>query len=684
MKNKGLTITLLSFFILVSCRNDSGITSSTGINTMNYQGNRAPLRENPFIELPLGSVKAKGWLEEMLIRQKDGATGHLDDLYPLVMGENNGWLGGDGDQWERGPYWIHGLVTLAYTLDDPDLINKTKPWIEWIFKSQRPDGFFGPDTDYKNIPGVNRENAADWWPRMVVLKILKQYYSATGDDRVIELMSAYFRYQLEKLPLQPLNNWTFWARFRGGDNLMVVYWLYNITGEEFLLDLAEIIHEQTFDYTHRFLNTGMIASQENIHCVNLAQGIKEPVVYYQQHPDEKYLNSVKKAFQDLRNFSGQPQGMFGGDEALRNGIPTHGVELCSVVEMMFSLETILAITGEVQFADHLERIAYNALPAQITDDFMNRQYFQQANQVLVTRHDRDFSINHQGTDLCFGFLTGYPCCTSNMHQGWPIFTQNLWFATPDGGVAALVYGPSELTARVADGREIRITEETSYPFEDVIRFTLKSKDKDSIKFPLKVRIPAWSKEAEISINGAVYANPPAGEVFTIEREWLDGDVVVLAIPSEIELNRWHERSVSVDRGPLNFVLKIGENWKKVENKKDPQSYGDSYYEVYPSTPWNYGLIDIPAEEIRNSYRIRRKEDVQQFPWNSDNAPIEIEVKAIQLPNWTLYNGSAGPLPYSVQWGVVTGEEKTLTLIPYGCSTLRISAFPLVGTYSVMH
>ena len=48
----------------------------------------------------------------MLIRQKNGATGQMDTLYPLVMGERNGWLGGDGDQWERGPYWIDGLLPL--------------------------------------------------------------------------------------------------------------------------------------------------------------------------------------------------------------------------------------------------------------------------------------------------------------------------------------------------------------------------------------------------------------------------------------------------------------------------------------------------------------------------------------------------------------------------------------------
>ncbi|RYF54389.1 MAG: hypothetical protein EOO39_39445, partial [Cytophagaceae bacterium] len=149
-----------------------------------YVNNRLPLRANPYVELPLGAIKARGWLNEMLIRQKKGASGRLDELYPLVMGKRNGWLGGDGDQWERGPYWIDGLVPLAYLLDDKELIAKTKPWIEWAINSQLPNGYFGPLNDYPGEPGVQRDNCQDWWPKMVMLKILKQYHSATGDPRV--------------------------------------------------------------------------------------------------------------------------------------------------------------------------------------------------------------------------------------------------------------------------------------------------------------------------------------------------------------------------------------------------------------------------------------------------------------------------------------------------------------------
>src|SRR5690606_14765587 len=219
-----------------------------------YIGNKAPLIEKPYLELPLGTIKPEGWLREMLIRQKNGATGQLDRLYPKVMGERNGWLGGDGDQWERGPYWIDGLLPLAYILDDQELIAKAKPWVEWAIASQQPNGYFGPNTDYPPEPGLQRNNAHDWWPKMVMLKILQQYHSATNDERVIKLMTNYFSYQLQTLPEKPLGNWSFWAEYRAGDNLQAVYWLYNRTGDKFLLDLAKLLHEQSYDFVDMFLN----------------------------------------------------------------------------------------------------------------------------------------------------------------------------------------------------------------------------------------------------------------------------------------------------------------------------------------------------------------------------------------------------------------------------------------------
>lgn len=641
---------------------------------------RAPLRQNAYTLLPLGAITPRGWLKEMLVRQATGATGKLGELYPLVMGKRNGWLGGDGDQWERGPYWIDGLLPLAYILNDKKLIAKTKPWIEWVLNSQQPDGYFGPSKDYGPEPGVQRNNAHDWWPKMVMLKILMQYYSATQDERVVTLMTNYFKYQLQTLPQKPLDNWTFWARYRGGDNLMAVYWLYNITGEKFLLELGDLIYTQTFDYTSAFLNTGLLSTMGSIHCVNLAQGIKTPMIYFQHHPEQKYIDATEKGFRDLMRFNGHANGMYGGDEALHGNNPTQGSEFCSAVELMFSLENILAITGKVSYADHLEKIAFNALPAQHSDDFMTRQYFQQANQVMATRHIRNFDVNHEGTDVLYGLLTGYPCCTSNMHQGWPKFTQNLWYATPDKGLAAMVYSPSEVKAKVAHGVEVVLTEETNYPFDDEIKFTLKLPKKvKSVSFPLHLRIPAWCKKATVNVNGQFFKESEGDNILIVDRVWNNSDVVELKLPMHIFRNRWHENSVSVERGPLVYALKIGESVERIFNTKDPGKYGIEYDEIRPTTPWNYGLLNVAEDKLEEQFIVEKRAASSAYPWNLRNAPLSIRTKAKRIPSWQLYNEMTGPIPYSMTYQLETEKEaEDIILVPYGCTQLRISQFPVVG------
>jgi DUF1680 family protein len=679
----------VSFLLLFSCSTES-LKQIHPQENPHYLSNRLPLRPNPYIELPIGAIKAEGWLKEMLIRQKNGATGHLDEIWPEVMGASNNWVGGDGDRWERGPYWLHGLVTLAYLLDDDELINKAKPWIEWSLQSQREDGFFGPADDREPLEGIIHgdknfqalDDAQDWWPRMVMLKVFKNYYSATGDERVIDFLSRYFRYELNTLPEKPLDNWRHWGHWRGGDNLLVVYWLYNITGDDFLLELAELIHQQTVDYNYIFNHSDAFATGDNLHCVNVAQGIKEPVIYYQQHQNEEYTAGVKKALRDIEKHMGHPHGLYGGDEGLRNRIPTTGSELCTAVEMMYSLENMLMITGDPEFADQLEKIAFNALPAQISDDFMSRQYYQQANQIKISRHRRNFSLNHRGTDILFGLYAGYTCCTANMHQGWPEFTRHLWFATPDKGVAAMVYAPSTVTLKVADGTEVTIRQETQYPFEETIRFTIYFPENVSgAEFPFHLRIPGWSEGYGIRINGNEIESGSNGNLIVeLNREWNHGDRLELELKAEINFTRGHERSVSVTRGPLTYALKMGEKWIQAKNEIDPHRFGEQYWEVHPTTPWNYGLTEITPETHTHKMEVIKRNNDETFPWNQENVPIEIRARGRRIVNWLMYNEEAGPLPYSNRGGQETLDAEDIVLIPYGATTLRISAFPVVGPY----
>ena len=529
--------------------------------------NRAPLQPRPYAELPIGAVKPAGWLNEQLVRMRDGMTGHLDSLYPQVMGPRNGWLGGDGDVWERGPYWIDGLLPLAYILEDRRLIAKVQPWIEWALASQTADGNFGPVTDRPAEPGLQRDKARDWWPRMVVLQVLQQDHSATGDPRVLDFMGRYFRYQLAQLPRTPLDNWTKWGRVRGGDNLAVVYWLYNLTGEKFLLELGELIHKQTFDWTGAFLHGDHLSRPYSLHCVDLGQGFKEPVVYWQQSGDSRHIEAVGRAVEKMRHTIGLPTGLWAGDEKLRFGDPTLGSELCTAVEMMFSLEQILQITGGREWGDYLERVAYNALPTQTTDAQDARQYYQQVNQVEVTRKVRPFSTPHEDTDIVFGLYTGYPSCTSNLHQGWPKLVQNLWYATRDGGLAALVY-----------------------------------------------------------------------------------------------------------------ALRMNEKWERHAMEPEKQTlYGPYYYEVTSDSPWNYCLpkANVRPEKVAESFVVEDAGEMAPYPWTPDGSPVKIRTQAHRIGDWTLHGGSAGPIAFvSSQQMYMTPEVEWIELIPYGCTTLRVTEFPV--------
>ena len=699
MKRPGTVQTILTVSLVVA-----GVFAPSA-QAVSPVPSRVPLAPQAFLELPLGDISPQGWLRDQLQRQASGLTGHLDERYARVVGPRNGWLGGDGDGWERGPYWIDGLLPLAYLLDDQTLKDKVKPWVEWSLTHAAEDGYFGPAPFEKrppSEPGIQKTPRRDWWPKMVMLKILQQHYMATGDQRVVDLMLNYFRYQLKTLPTTPLDNWSFWANRRGGDNLMVVYWLYNLTGESFLPELAELIHEQTFPWTDVFLNddpapstdlahlyhynTGnrypfnqdlirrlSVDQLQAFHCVNLAQGIKEPIIYYQQHPEQKYVDAVKNAFALTRRFHGQPQGMYGGDEPLHGPAPTQGIEFCSIVEMMFSLENMLAITGDPAFADHLERIAYNALPTQTTDDFNCRQYFQTANQVKITRHHRNFyeDHGHGGTDLCYGLLTGYPCCTCNMHQGWPKFAQRLWFATPDEGLVAVVYAPCEVTTRLPSGQTVTLVEQTQYPFEETVRFTIKT-DK-AVTFPLHLRVPDWCREATLRVNGRAQEQAKGPRMIAIERTWQDGDRIELTLPMSITTSRWVENSVAVERGPLVYALRIEEQWKWVENS---DHFGD-YWEVLPGSSWNYGLLERSVNDPAQGFEVVRR-DTQGYPWNLENAPVVLRTKGKQIPEWQLYNEMAGPLPHSRPLTHLRDKPQVdLTLVPYGCSTLRITEFPVV-------
>ena len=618
--------------------------------------NRSPVASGAFAQLPLSSVKPRGWLRDQLEIQAGGLSGHLDEFWPDV-GPNSAWLGGTGEGWERGPYYLDGLVPLAYLLDDAKLIAKAKRWVDWTLEHQRPNGAIGP------------EKNTDWWPNMLMLKALTQYQEATGDSRVIPLMHRYFAYQAGNLDQRPLHEW---AVFRWQDEVLSVLWLYNRTGDKSLLDLARKLHEQGHDWEAQFANFGYTDRVEkgqatlSTHGVNNAMALKAAAIWYLVTNNGGDREAAYQMLRELDLYHSLPNGIFSADEHYAGRNPSQGTELCAVVEAMFSLETEIAILGDAVFGDRLEKIAFNPLPGTFTKDMWGHQYDQQPNQVMCTLANRNWATNGPDSNL-FGLEPNFGCCTANMHQGWPKFAASLWMAVPGGGLAAVAYAPSEVHTTLQGSVPVTIVEDTEYPFRDRIKLTVNPAK--PTQFPLVLRIPGWAEGPRVTVNGDPVEDVQRGRFLRVERTWNPGDRVELHFPMAIQVTKWYHNSIAVERGSLVYSLALGETWSKLKQ------FGPAVdWEVFPSTPWNYALA-VDLANPAASFTVEEHPITKQ-PFDAEAAPVMLKAKGRRLTSWEIEESSAGTLPVSP----VSSKqpEESLRLVPYGAAKLRITAFPYLA------
>lgn len=587
-----------------------------------------------------------------------GLAGHLGDMFPDV-GDQSGWRGGGGESWERGPYYARGLIALACATGDPALKAKARPWVDWALNSQRPDGSFGPVTNN------------DWWPRMIVLQSLIWWGEATGDPRVVPFVSRALVYQSRMIRDLPLHEW---AIFRGGDNLEPLVCSYDRTGGTALLDLAAALTSQTYDWGHLFRDGGTLTGGSFIeyrHGVNLAQGLKFPALDYLVHGGKGLQDSLAGVrFLDSRY--GQASGVITGEETVEDPTGTAGTELCVTVEYLHSLMVLLEASGDPTLGDRIEKAAFNALPASFLPDYKGYQYYIQPNEVACLNGPHGFPTDH-GTNLTFGGISGYPCCAVNGHYAWPLFSQTLFLATPDGGLAAALYAPCEVKALLG-GSPVTIREDTSYPFRDHVTLTVLTRT--PTRFPLSVRIPGWCAKAVVSMNGREENPPVAGTFFKLDRAWKNGDRVTLRFPMALRLEQRENGSVAVERGPLVYSLKVVEKWHALPHHPalmGPTAARFPSWEVLPTSDWNYALV-LDRADPSKSLEVVEKTVKSSQPFSPQGALVEIRAQARKVPEWRLNEwGMAGMPP---DHPAVEGPAVPVTLVPFAGTRLRVTYLPV--------
>lgn len=632
-----------------------------------YVGNRPPLAPSALVRLPIGNILPAGWVRRVLQLQNDGFHGHLPELSRFLKREDNAWLSPQGrgrNGWEEEPYWLKGFQDCAYLVGDAGKVAEARVWIEGALRSQQADGWFGPGEGRSGV-ATDLKGREDLWPNMIMLFCLQSYHDQTHDPRVLSLMERYFRY-LEVLPEDRFLV-GFWPSMRGGDLLWSVLWLYNRTGAGWLLPLAAKVHRRTARWDQDLIS---------VHNVNIAQGFREPAEFFLVSRDPAHLTATEAVWGKVRALYGPvPGGMFGADENCRPGLkgPRQAIETCALAEEMLSNEILLGISGDPRWADRCENVAFNVLPAAFTSDMKALRYLTAPNQPQSDHVSKAPGIQNEGPMFCMDPYD-HRCCQHNAGHAWPNFLQHLWYATPGNGLAAVLYSPCEVTARVGAGEGTVVTASvhTRYPFEDSVRISLRLRQPTA--FPLFLRIPPWTESPEVRINGRPAGQASPGAIARVERTWSDGDRVDLRFPMRVQVRRWTENrnTASLERGPLTFSLAIQTRFVR-------HGGTDAWpaWDLLPESPWNYALASGRAG-IGGAVRVEIGAwPADDQPWAEGASPITLRASARRLPDWGLdERGLVQEVPESPVATSMPTEQ--VRLIPMGAARLRITAFPVAA------
>ncbi|MFB7599066.1 beta-L-arabinofuranosidase domain-containing protein [Streptomyces sp. NPDC056160] len=631
-----------------------------------YTANRAPLGQEPFLRLPPGSITPKGWLRTQLDLQLDGLNGRMPEVSDYLR-ETSGWAVPENDGWEELPYWLRGFGDLGYVTQDSRTLELTRTWIDRILATRQSDGFFGPSRLRTALNG-----GPDFWPHMPVLDALRTWHEFSGDDRVVPALTGWLGF----LHAQPGTLFgQGWGSARVGDTIDTAYWLYNRTGDAWLLDLVHTMHAHSADYTH---------TVPTWHNVNLAQGFREPAQYGVLAGDPAFLAATHRVYDTVMNTYGQfPGGGFAADENARPGYhdPRQGFETCGIVEYMHSHQMLARITGDTVWADRCEELALNLLPAAFDPRQKGTHYVTSANSVRLD----DVPKSHGQFDNSFAmqaYMPGihqYRCCPHNYGMGWPYYAEEMWLASADGGLCASLYGESSVRAQVGDGTTVTVTERTEYPFDDTVTLTVSTPH--AVTFPLYLRVPGWCRQPSVRLGGRPVAARRSGGYLVLDRRWHDRDRIELRLPMRTTVRTWkgNADSVSVSHGPLAYSLRIEEDWRR-------SGGSDTWpeYEVHPASAWNYAL-ELDRHDPARSFTVERTRagTASGNPFTLSGTPLLLRARGRRLDGWVSDDQNvAAPLQPSP--ARTTEPVEHLTLVPAAAARLRVTSFPTATASGKAH
>ena len=592
-------------------------------------------------------IKPCGWLKRQLEIQAAGLSGHLDQIWPDVR--DSAWIGGEREGWERVPYWLDGFIPLAYLLENEDMIGRAKKYIDAILARQQQDGWICPC-------GEDARKEYDTWALLLIGKVLVNYYECSGDARVPDAVYRAFRNYYELLENGKIHLFK-WGKYRWFEGYIALNFLSSRYHEAWIGKLAQILKDQGADYagmTDKWLRP-VNRWTFDTHIVNLAMMLKYEAASCDLL-EEEYAGQADRLHDILAQHNGTPVGLFTGDECLSGLSPIQGTELCAVVEQMYSYELLYAYTGDPKWAERLEMLAFNALPAGISEDMWTHQYVQMSNQISCEKFPGRslFRTNNAEAHL-FGLEPHYGCCTANFNQGWPKLALAAFMHAKDEIISAVPV-PSHLDCALAE-----ISLNTEYPFRNAMKYTVKARR----DFTLRVRVPSFAEN--LTVNGKAHS-----DTAELRFAFRQGEEKELTISFDVQprlIDRPHDLK-TVQCGSLVFSLPIA--YEKVmheyEEKGVVRKFPYCDYEYVGKDGWNRGFSDIKLTVERRG--------VMDVPFSESQPPVVIRAQMQEI-TWGLEDGFERVCAKVPESRMPIGAAQETVLYPYGCAKLRMTEMPLL-------
>ncbi|MBQ3150508.1 MAG: glycoside hydrolase family 127 protein [Clostridia bacterium] len=589
-------------------------------------------------------IKPIGWLRRQLEIQAESLSGNLDKMWPDI--KDSAWIGGNKDGWERVPYWLDGFIPLAYLLENEDMISRAKKYIDAIISFQKDDGWICPCTD-------EARKSYDTWAVQLITKTLTVYYQSSRDERIPDVIYKVLKNYYNLLKSGEIKLFD-WGNARWYECFIAINFMYERCREEWLPELARILKSQGMDYNEaiplwkRPLNRWRF----DTHIVNLCMMLKSEAVSC-DILNESYTDNAERLYGILKEYNGTPVGLFTGDECLSGLSPIQGTELCAVAEQMYSYEHLFACTGDNKWAERLELVAFNALPATISDDMWTHQYVQMSNQIACQRFPGKSLFRTNGSEAhLFGLEPNFGCCTANFNQAWPKLALSA-FMHSDNTIINVLPIPSKL-----DSAGISITLKTDYPFKNSFEYSVTT----DRPFTFKIRIPSFAKN--ISVNGKSVS---CGDLTFDITENTD---ISLTFDTEAFFESRPHSLHCVKYGSLVFSVPIEYETKMHEYEKDGVERKFPYcdYELIPVSDWDFAYCSDKLEVNQNS--------VDDIPFSSKNPPVTIKADVKKI-NWGFEDGYDCVCAKVPESTAPISEKEEILLYPYGCAKLRMTEIPII-------